>query len=157
MKKKSRGSKSRGILKKKRRRSIEDLPSRVVDQPWINAQIVGDSYPEHTSYGGKWLIFVSRKEVDKIWRSITDALCNEELGAIAKVSTAQPKSTVAKTSTHTICVYTYDARDTQDVMRIREALKSIGIVRKIPYKADEATLQGKYKVEGAKNISDKFL
>lgn len=43
-----------------------------------------------------------------------------------------------------ICVYTYDYEDKDDVMRIREVLRDLGIRRPIIYKADEDTTKLKY-------------
>jgi len=40
-----------------------------------------------------------------------------------------------------------------DVKRVREELKRLGITNKIPYKSDEDTLAGKYRITGYKNIS----
>ncbi len=52
-----------------------------------------------------------------------------------------------------ICVYTYDWMDEKDVRRVREELREIGIARKIPYKSDQDTLDGKYQVSGHTRIS----
>ena len=42
-------------------------------------------------------------------------------------------------NTRVICVYTYETLDESDVKRVRQSLRDIGISRKIPYKADNAT------------------
>jgi len=55
-----------------------------------------------------------------------------------------------------ICVYTYDWTDKEDVKRIRQELRDLGITRKIPYKADRETLSGKYAIRGDKRISKYF-
>ena len=43
-----------------------------------------------------------------------------------------------------ICVYTYDYQDEEDVMRVRQVLKDLGIQREIIYKADADTRAGSY-------------
>lgn len=55
--------------------------------------------------------------------------------------------------TKVVCVYTYDCRDETDLRRIREALRSIGITQRIPYKTDMDTIEGKYVVRGDRRIS----
>ena len=52
-----------------------------------------------------------------------------------------------------ICVYTYDADDREDVLRVRQALRDLGFDRPIPYKTDRATLEGRYQVKGHQRIS----
>ena len=49
---------------------------------------------------------------------------------------------------HMLYVYTYDWTDENDVKRNREELRKLGITNKIPYKADEDTLKGKYRITG---------
>jgi hypothetical protein len=43
---------------------------------------------------------------------------------------------------HVICVYSYDSNDEADVIRIREALRKIGISQPLGYKTDEDTAAG---------------
>lgn len=41
-------------------------------------------------------------------------------------------------------------------MRIREELRKIGLVSRIPYKADRTTMEGKYHVNGNTRISEYY-
>ncbi len=104
---------------------------------------------------GKWLIFVNKENVDKIWNKIKLATEEGSLGIEAKVSAAKPKSTNIgyEKDKHVICVYTYDWTDEKDVKRVREELRKLGITSKIPYKTDEDTIKGKYTSKGHKRIS----
>lgn len=137
-------------------------PSRKQKDFWIRARACGPGfqlgkyyipYPPHTDRGGKWLLFVERGEVDEAWKSITRALKVGMLGSHAKVSTARPNPHGNNPRQHVICVYTYDSDDEDDVMRVRESLRELGFTAPIPYKTDEATLQGKYRLEGYLRIS----
>ena len=128
-------------------------PSEVREVHWIYAFRKKGEYPESTSKSGKWLIFVDRKDVDEVWRRIKDAVEEGKLGNKAKVSTAKPKPKYYDEKKHVICVYTYDWTDREDVMRIREELRKLGIKNKIPYKADEDTLKGRYRFKGDEGIS----
>jgi len=99
------------------------------------------------------LIFVSSHSVDRIWEKIKIATEEGKLGGSAKVATAKINPGFVNSKARVICVYTYDWRDEQDIKRVREELRKIGITRKIAYKTDEDTYQGKYVVTGTERIS----
>ena len=128
-------------------------PSEVTDIYWIYATRKKGKYPKPTPRSGKWLIFVSLKNVDEVWAKIKKAVEEGKLGDSAKVATAKPNPLATDPNTKVICVYTYDYTDEKDVKRIREELRKLGITNKIPYKADEDTLSGKYRITGHKRIS----
>src|SRR3990172_11474561 len=128
-------------------------PSKVTDTYWIYAERKKGKYPEPTRRSGKWLIFVSEKAVDQVWARVKRSTQEGKLGDSAKVATAMDNPNAVDPSQRVICVYTYDWRDEKDVRRVRAALRELGIDRKIPYKADQDTLAGKYRVSGHKRIS----
>ena len=107
------------------------MPSQVTDSYWISASRERGSYPAHTTRGGKWLVFVKSEHIDEFWLKIRDAVRDGQLGSSAKCSTAMPNPN-ATSSSHVICVYTHDAKDSQDVRRVRAGIydqwvkKSIG-------------------------------
>jgi hypothetical protein len=72
---------------------------------------------------------------------------------MAKVATARPNPHATDPDKKVMCVYTYDWTDEKDVQRVREELRKLGITSKIPYKADEDTLAGKYRIFGDTKIS----
>ncbi len=117
-----------------------DKPSHVTDRYWLHA----------FRKKGK---FVKVNELDEAWERIKKATEDGLLGDSAKVGTMRPNPHGKDTDSKVICVYTYDWTDEADVRRIRENLRKIGIINKIPYKADEDTSKGKYAVRGDKRIS----
>ncbi|MDO8529551.1 MAG: DUF1917 domain-containing protein [bacterium] len=123
----------------------QKFPSKVTRDYWIYAERKTGEYPQHSVYGGKWLIFVNNRSVDRIWMKIKTATEEGRLGGIVKVATAKINPGFASSKVKVICVYTYDWRDEKDVKRVREELKKIGIARKIAYKTDEDTEQGRYR------------
>lgn len=131
----------------------EAKPSEVTDVYWIYAMRKKGKYPDPTPRSGKWLIFVDLKNVDEVWAKIKKAVEEGKLGDSAKVSTAKPKPLAGKSNAKVICVYTYDWTDEKDVKRIREELRELGIRNKIPYKTDEDTLSGKYRITEHGRIS----
>lgn len=128
-------------------------PSEVTDVYWIYAMRKKGKYPKSTPRSGKWLIFVVHENVNEVWAKIKDAVEEGKLGDSAKVATAKPNPLAGKSDAKVICVYTYDWTDEKDVKRIREELRKLGITNKIPYKADEDTLSGKYRITGHRRIS----
>lgn len=123
---------------------------------WTYAERKDDEYPEHSIYGGKWLIFVSNHNIDRVWAKIREAIEDGRLGSMAKAATAKINSDFTGSKVKVICVYTYDWRDEKDVKRVREELRRIGIARKIAYKTDEDTEQGKYRTTGTTEKISKY-
>lgn len=131
----------------------EAKPSEVTEVYWIRAERKKGKYPESNPNSGKWLVFVDEEDVDEVWVKIKKAVEEGKMGGEAKVSTAKPNPNATKSSKRVICVYTYDYTDEEDVRRIREELRKLGIASRIPYKTDEDTLSGKYQKTGHKRIS----
>jgi DNA-binding transcriptional LysR family regulator len=96
---------------------------------------------------GKWLVFLPAEEVDAAWRRIRDATAAGELGISAKVSTAKPNPG-ARDDRYVIYVYTADWRDEVEVMRVREALRALGVEDRIGYKRNLETFRGEYSKKG---------
>jgi len=142
-------------LRKKSKPAIIDHrnPSEVTDAYWLRAERKSGRYPKYTERSGKWLIFVPIAAIDEVWKKIKVATEKGLLGGASKVATARPSPNATSPKTKVICVYTYDWSDEKDVKRIREELRTLGINAKIPYKADDDTLAGKYSNRGDKRIS----
>ena len=136
--------------------SSQKIPSKTTSNYWIFAERKNGEYPEHSVRGGKWLIFVSNHNVDRIWAKIRTAVEEGKLGGSAKVATAKVNLDFPGSKTKVICVYTYDWQDEKDVKRVREELRKIGIARKIAYKADADTFEGKYRTAGTAEKISKY-
>jgi hypothetical protein len=120
---------------------------------WIFAARIWGYYPAKTERSGKWLIFLSETVIDRYWQRIKEAVELGLLGEKAKTSTVRQggmppevrrKKIARGDKRYVICVYTYDYEDKDDVMRIRQALRDVGIMYPITYKADEDTSKGNY-------------
>jgi len=144
------------IKKRQRRISLpysNAKPSEVTEVYWIYSIRKKGEYPKPTVRSGKWLIFVDKKDVDEVWAKIKKATEEGKFGESSKVATTKPNPHATDSDKKVICVYTYDWTDEKDVKRVREELRRLGIANKIPYKADEDTLAGKYRIMGHKKIS----
>lgn len=76
--------------------------------------------------GGKWMLFVDTHSVDECWRRVARATANNELGIAAKVALANGSR---HNDEHLICVYTKDFRDTSDIARVLNKLRSLELIR----------------------------
>ena len=116
---------------------------------WLEAERKLGNYPyTRKNCGGKWLVFKKNSEINKWWRIIKKATEGGQLGNYSKVSTAKENPNAKDPNIKVICIYTYDYQDKSDVFAIREELRKLGITEMIPYKTDQATLEGKYQKDG---------
>lgn len=126
------------------------IPTKTTKIFWILIDAPGyDPGCADTEKAGKWLIFMEPDQTDEIWKKIRDATAAGELGISAKVSTAKqnPESRDDRMVTY---VYTSDWEDEEDVMRIREVLRELGVTDRIGYKRNIETFQGEYSEKGKK-------
>lgn len=125
---------------------FDNLPSKETYVGyWLSFDATGETLGK---FAGKWLVFCPPSQVDAIWQAIRTAMIERKLGPCAKVSTALARK--KNSDDHVICVYTKDHRNVADVMRVRAALREIGVIKKIPYKTNTATLNGSYAKNGKK-------
>ena len=92
-------------------------------------------------------------ELDDAWSKIKQATQAGSLSNSSKAATGLVNPNAIDPTRKVICVYTYDSEDREDVFRVRQALRDLGFVRPIPYKTDQATLEGRYQVNGNWRIS----
>ena len=116
-------------------------------------------YPRDRLTSGKWLLYPSTEQVDRFWAAIKEATEDGRLGNQSKVATARGAKPDINTGRmcHVICVYTYDWEDTDDMVRVREELRKLGITWRIPYKTDADTEAGKYACKGDRMIAKYWL
>lgn len=131
---------------------MDGKPSEVTDTSWIHSFRIRGKYPHSTEEVGKWLVFVPVTEIDSRWEKVKEATENGLLGNHSKVSTARPNPNATDSNTKVICVYTYDSENEDDLLRVRGELEKLGVKWKIPYKTDQKTLEGKYRIRGDTKI-----
>lgn len=122
-------------------------PSQVKDDYWVDAANPNSPH-DWTDRSGKWLIFVPLKQLDEKWAIIARETESGQLGIAAKAATAKLNDLSKNQWVKVICVYTYDSADQEDVMRIRERLRVLGFSKKLSYKTDQATTEGRYRTSG---------
>jgi hypothetical protein len=124
------------------------IPSKTTQMYWIVQDAPG-SAPEaiEDENAGKWLIFQETGLVDESWKKIRNATVALDLGISAKVSTSKPNPE-SRDSRKVIYVYTKNWADETDVMRVREALRTLGFIERIGYKRNIETFAGQYAKKG---------
>lgn len=125
------------------------LPSRTLHSYWIWQIAPGvDVDACSCETAGKWLIFLPSADVDEAWIKIRDATIAGTLGVGAKVSTARIDEDSHDDDKKVIYVFTKNWEDKDDVMRVRDTLKSFGFVDRIGYKRNLDTYAGEYREKG---------
>lgn len=109
--------------------------------PWLFAHVPGAPELDPTTIG-KWLIYVSAADVDEVWTKIARAVEARRLGPSAKVATAVNAS--PGRDRRSLCIYTYDWQDTDDVRRVLTELRGLGFGGVLTYKTDANTLAAVY-------------
>lgn len=120
----------------------------VTDESWRVVERRGDDYPKPTERSGKWLCFIGQDDAEVMWSEVAKATRQRRLGSRSSMRT--PRS---EYSGRVIEVHTYDWVDEADVRRVRSALRELGWISAIPYKADADTLAGVYNETGFRRVS----
>ena len=97
---------------------------------------------------GKWMVQVPSEKVDEVWGLIATAIFNEDFGSAvlsAKVSPKGDENGVEDPNMHVICVYTSDFTNMEEVVKVENVLRNLGIRRDLNYKPDLYTSLGIYR------------
>jgi len=129
----------------------ERLPSQEKEDYWIYALNETGNYTLKRGDSGKWLLFEDRTTIDAVWNIIKEGTRQGLFGNTAKVSTARPNKNASNQEQAVICIYSADFDDQEDVKRIEENIRSLGIEHKLVYKLDKDV--GKYEHKGHKNLA----
>ncbi|MFJ7258329.1 putative phosphothreonine lyase domain-containing protein [Streptomyces sp. NPDC098085] len=92
---------------------------------------------------GKWLWFLPLRALDAGWRLIKTAVEAGQLGPGAKVATLGSDFDGDPTR-RPVIIYTANHHDEQDVQRVLNALRALGVRDALAYKTDETTARGEY-------------
>lgn len=112
-----------------RARMMHDEDARPSDYAavyWIEAKRGAGDYPALTAKGGEWRARLTVATVDAVWEMVKRATVAGKLGYKSKVST-RPAAGQADPDERLLCVRTFDARDVDDVERVRAVLQAMGL------------------------------
>lgn len=127
-------------------------PSHCATKYWIYADYAKYIFrkPLAEREIGKWLIFEEKEKIDQLWANIKVATEAGLLGPYSKVSTLKKKDEQFDPNQFVICIYTEDYNYTEDVERVRLALRELGIQHQLLYKLNRDA--GKYEHDGHPNL-----
>ncbi|MCJ1244545.1 hypothetical protein MMC30_001743 [Trapelia coarctata] len=78
---------------------------------------------------GKWMLFPSASDVDRVWGIVAKGVLEGKLGVSAKVATSDDVGLEGGGERgKVICVYTADFGDKRDVKRVLEGMKGLGLL-----------------------------
>lgn len=90
---------------------------------------------------GKWMLFPTADDVNRIWSLVATATANGELGHAAKVAADDGSGNATP---RLVCVYTEDFSDMRDVRRVLGRLVDMGLVMKKKKKGPMGEERGVY-------------
>jgi hypothetical protein len=124
---------------------------------WVHAFGPASSQDLNHLVVGKWLIRMTCPYVEDYWPLIVHAVEAGTLGLSAKIATdwGRENDAAGPWRNHVVCVYTYDWRDEDGVLRVARRLHEIGAVKKmkLTYKPDVFTYDGRYEGNAAGDIA----
>jgi hypothetical protein len=125
------------------KRLKKQLPSKENKERWISMSSPDKGIDLDLEKTGKWVIFRKIDQIDTLWETIRDRTQDGQLGIQAKVSTMR-KNPNFDSEYFVICVYTADCNNREELLKVREQLRALGVTEKIGYKTDAATHSGIY-------------
>lgn len=113
------------------------IPSENAWDDWIFANYEPLMPPEGVAEerGGKWITFLRIHYVDEVWSRVRQATAEGRLTFAAKISTYR---TMGGDGRFVLCVFTADAEDVADIMRVRDLLRAMDFKR-MSYKSNAMT------------------
>ena len=98
--------------------------------------------------GGKWMCHLPTDRVDAVWSRVAVTLLSGGLGSpvyMVKVSPLEDVNLEQADGEHVLIVYNTDYRDTEQVMRVENLLRSAGVTSALNYKPDVFSALGIYR------------
>ena len=125
---------------------VETFQSLVQTGTPITTELLDTISSNHSVKSGKWMVFCDPSSIDTTWADIARMVCFTRRRGQAKVS---PRSVDAggkplDEDTHVICVYVDDYTDEEEVMKLRQDLRDVGIGWTLSFKPDSYTHLGIY-------------
>ncbi|GJJ67709.1 hypothetical protein EMPS_00055 [Entomortierella parvispora] len=125
-------------------------PTQIFNDYWVWAQSLSKEYRSGPRVG-KWMLFYSKAALDEKWAIVKHLTEQDELGGLAKCSTAKENPNAKNSKAGVIIVYTYDYQDQEDVYRVAVNLyQKLEYGRVMYYKTDDMTRAGLYAHTGSK-------
>merc|ERR1712025_1216094 len=98
--------------------------------------------------GGKWLCHLPTGVIDQVWGKLATTMMCGGLGPSVYMVKVSPKEDIhpeLSRGEHVICVYNTDYKDTEQVMRVENLMRSAGVTTNLTYKPDIFSALGIYR------------
>ncbi|KAF9280281.1 hypothetical protein BGZ68_007336 [Mortierella alpina] len=126
------------------------VPSQTVADYWLWARSSTKEFPGGPRTG-KWMLFYDKAVLDEKWAAVKELVEQDQLGGLAKCSTARETPNATSSKAGVIIVYTSDYENQEEVydvaVKLHEALE---YNKPMYYKTDEQTHAGVYAKNGSK-------
>ena len=142
----------------------EWVPSQVTKRAWVswfNPEKTIKNKNKSLPFSGKWCIFGNAFVLDRVWKKLKKVVESNPEIMSAKIRTssvdmrkmmmegnfdvkAQEDRNKTDNSKRVICVYVEDYRDKDNVYKVRDLIRELGVKSIIKFKTDEATIKGIY-------------
>eukprot|EP00092_Neocalanus_flemingeri_P033493 GFUD01036411.1.p1 GENE.GFUD01036411.1~~GFUD01036411.1.p1 ORF type:complete len:660 (-),score=226.11 GFUD01036411.1:129-2108(-) len=111
-------------------------------------EVVNELATEFHVMGGKWMCHLPSGFIDDVWAKLAISLMCGGLGPsvyMVKVSPVEDIDPSLARGEHVICVYNTDYKDTEQVMRVENLMRSAGVETLLNYKPDIFSALGIYR------------
>jgi len=111
-------------------------------------EVVNKLATEFQVMGGKWMCHLPSGLIDEVWTKLATTLMCGGLGPsvyMVKVSPVEDIDPNLARGEHVICVYNTDYKDTEQVMRVENLMRSAGVATLLNYKPDIFSALGIYR------------
>ena len=135
-------------FKDKRKKVLEAKAAWVSYEREKTMDVVNNLADEFNVKGGKWLCHLPTSMIDQVWGKLATTLMCGGLGPsvyMVKVSPVQDVQPEQSRGEHFICVYNMDYKDTEQVMRVENLMRSAGVTTILTYKPDIFSALGIYR------------
>ncbi len=101
-------------------------PSDYAAVYWIEVKRPAGAAPGPTAHAGEWRAPLKAAALDAVWERVKAMTLAGKLGYKSKVSTG-PAADQRAADARLLCARTYDARDQEDIQRVKAALLELGL------------------------------
>lgn len=129
-----------------------EMPSKITGSYWIyfDPNIRG-KYDYKTGESGKWLLFFNESDIDIWWDKLKFFINRNKYYLTMKCTTkySHLDKEMNISGDYVICLYCSE----KIALKLREELREFGVTKKIPYKLDKTTSDGKYSNNSSERVS----
>ncbi|KAF9936474.1 hypothetical protein BGZ67_002335 [Mortierella alpina] len=126
------------------------VPTQTVADYWVWAESTSKPLVSGLRTG-KWMLFYDKSILDAKWAAVKELVEHDQLGGLAKCSTAMENPNAMSSKTGVIIIYTSDYDNQEEVYDVAVKLQlALEYNKPMYYKTDDQTRAGMYAKNGSK-------